>query len=625
MPMLDADLIIGLAVVAAPLVAWIGLLELATLLTRPRPVDAMPASPDFGGDEPPAVVSLLAAGGQMGPEVAESTLLDLAARRYLELRQRGADPAETTVHIRDPSPDGLTPYEQQVFDYVVGRAAGGGAPLTGLTFRDPGAANRWTRRLHHAVATDARARGLSRRRYSAIVRGLLWFAALPMVGVTYVALIRYPPGDTTVGHVCLLITMIAPFFGIGYIDRKEWNTERVTARGREVAARWISLKAYLEGHDSFADLPPAAVTVWERYLSYGHALGVARGCSSAIDLGTVGRRRRRVWSSSGGTWRRVQVRFPGRWPRYGESAGWLLFKAVVSVVLGLCLSAGEFSMVPSSSTELGDPGWIFHRVLVLLLFGYGGYTLLTGMIATICRVTVTGEVVWLQPWKSQHPKGGQPVSVLYYLAVDDGRSDQTVAWALPGNLVTSVNRGDVVTIKARRWTRQVRQLVVIERRAAPAAPALDGTAGAPADLPENAVEPSEPANTLTSAGLLTTLEVSRALNMAVTADFFDPAAILPFPASMQAYRARDTGKQVLVVTVSRGMLGRIAALRRGRPLPGIGDRASVGDHWAVACRADTTVRLGLYEEGRNADPRALPWLLSLATSRLTLGADTTAR
>jgi hypothetical protein len=60
--------------------------------------------------------------------------------------------------------------------------------------------------------------------------------------------------------------------------------ERDTAAGRAVAARWLGVRDWLAAHESFADPPPAAVTVWDRYLPYGAALGVTRVAGQVIDL-----------------------------------------------------------------------------------------------------------------------------------------------------------------------------------------------------------------------------------------------------------------------------------------------------------------------------------------------------
>ena len=111
--------------------------------------------------------------------------------------------------------------------------------------------------------------------------------------------------------------------------------ERDTAAGRAVAARWLGLKTWLRNTAAFADLPPAAVAVWDRYLAYGDALGATRVASAVIDLGMGNRKR--VWSSFGGTWHRVRVRYPRFWPRYGATAPRLMFKGLGATAVGLLL------------------------------------------------------------------------------------------------------------------------------------------------------------------------------------------------------------------------------------------------------------------------------------------------
>jgi hypothetical protein len=101
--------------------------------------------------------------------------------------------------------------------------------------------------------------------------------------------------------------------------------ERDTPAGIVAAARWLPVRDWLRAHEQFGDLPPAAVTVWDRYLSYGLALGVAPATGAVLDLGMGDRRRgmgdrRRVWSSYGGRWRRVRVRYPRLRPHLGSGS-----------------------------------------------------------------------------------------------------------------------------------------------------------------------------------------------------------------------------------------------------------------------------------------------------------------
>src|SRR5262245_61107957 len=112
----------------AVVVAWFGLYGLMLLATRPRPVTPAPAGPDLGA-EPPALVSLLTSGWEFTVDGVEATLIDLGARRILEFRQPAGDPAHTTVHILQPRPAGLSPYERRVFERAADLAVDGVIPL----------------------------------------------------------------------------------------------------------------------------------------------------------------------------------------------------------------------------------------------------------------------------------------------------------------------------------------------------------------------------------------------------------------------------------------------------------------------------------------------------------------
>src|SRR5690242_3178815 len=92
---------------------WFVLYQLALLLTRPARVQPAPATQELPGAEPPALISMLTNRWELTEDAAESTLIDLAARRYLEFRQPANDPTQTTIHLREPDPPGLNAYERR--------------------------------------------------------------------------------------------------------------------------------------------------------------------------------------------------------------------------------------------------------------------------------------------------------------------------------------------------------------------------------------------------------------------------------------------------------------------------------------------------------------------------------
>lgn len=468
---MHASTFVAIAACAAVLALWFGLFGLVLLATRARPVpDAVP-SQEFGGDEPPAVVSLLSNGWEITEDAAESTLLDLAARGYVELRQPGDDPMRTTVHVRAAAhgTDGLTPYERMVLDRITATARGGVVPVTALTFRDEGQAKAFAGRLRGAVVEHARALGLSQRRISPALLTLLGAAAvLPAGAVAATIFWSEYHGKQDYGGV--IGAAIVTFGGLTTLAGRNWG-ERDTDAGLAAAARWAGLRAWLRRDEAFQALPPASVAVWQRYLSYGDALGGARVCAAVLDLGMGDRRR--VWSHFGGSWHRVRVRYPRFWPRYGAGLPRLLRNMLLAGVAGcLMLVLGQTLVTAAGDAARVEGGLPTYRAVAVtgwlavgaLLLGYALYALVRILLDVSAPVELTGEVLWAQLWRSTG-QGDNARPYTYHLAVDDGSGERTTAWALPADLHGRCVPGDVVRLRVRRWSRRITEVTVVERGA----------------------------------------------------------------------------------------------------------------------------------------------------------------
>src|SRR5437660_2821080 len=107
---MNLRIVLGIALGLGSLGLWAAAYAVVMLVTRPARPQPLPATQELPGTEPPAVVSLLAGYWDLSEDAAESTLIDLAARRYLEFRQPANDPMQTTVHVRTPNPTGLNAY-----------------------------------------------------------------------------------------------------------------------------------------------------------------------------------------------------------------------------------------------------------------------------------------------------------------------------------------------------------------------------------------------------------------------------------------------------------------------------------------------------------------------------------
>jgi hypothetical protein len=463
-------------------------------------------------------------------------------------------------------------------------------------------------------------RGLSRRRFGPTVLAVLNGAALVAaigVGLAILLATRHSHDALRGAGAGWLIS-----FGVLSAITHASHGERDTPAGREVAARWLGVKAWLRGTEAFADLPPAAVAVWDRYLSYGAALGTTRVASAVIDLGMGNRKR--VWSSHGGTWHRVRVRYPSFWPRYGKTATRLIVRGVLFSLLGSLLlyfwTRTVAAAVKMSSTSLTNVAGTVQDVgllLGLVLLGYGLYVLVRTTIDLAAPVTVTGQVLWRQVWRQT--SGGEhspPTPWLHYLAVDDGGDDRTTAWGVPSAQINQCTDGDTVTIKARRWSRRVIELHLVERGSAARVQVADQDEQNTEALVAVAMglRPAGPVvgTGVAPATLVTAEEVGRAIGAPVTAQ--GGAAAGPVPVGATRFHTPD-GQLALVLMVLGGIAGKVAIRsRRGAPLPGIGDEAYTGPGYAIARRGDTV--LGFTTPGRPVDPRALHWLLATAVGRL---------
>jgi hypothetical protein len=627
------------AIAAASVAGWFLLYGLMLLITRPRHIWAAPAAQELG-PEPPAVVSMLANGWEVTEDAVESTLLDLGARKYFEFRQPANDPRQTTIHVV-PRQDGqlgdLTPYERSVYQRVTGLAHNGLVPLSALTFRDDRQATSWWKTVRGTVVADARARGLSQRRFSAAIVSFLTIAALvAAAAVAYAAfhsVHRNPdPSSDDDPFGAALAAFFFSFIILASFTGRNLG-ERDTPKGREVAARWLGVKQVLRGNDGFTDLPPSAVAVWDRYLAYGAALGTTRVASAVIDMGMGNRRR--VWSSFGGTWHRVRISYPSFWARYGQPAGKLIFRAVLAGVAGGLLVRFWREGLANLSTVDFVHGSTFDRVSALIspigyglgvvLLGYGAYTLIRVIIDLATPKHLSGQVLWLRVWRTRGGGENSPaVPWLYYAAIDNGTGDRTRAWGLPAELERRCDTGDTVNLTVRRWSRRVIALEIKDRGAAgftqsavpiPGPAPVAALAAGPPDAPSLAVLSAFGLHPGLSTNLLTADEVGQALGLSVALRSAGAT-----PVMMTTFISQPKGRTVLIVQMVRGGLAE-SMFRRGmnragaQQLPGVGDGAWIQGNRGVVRSGDSFVSLILGGPAKK-NTAALPTLLGQAASRI---------
>jgi hypothetical protein len=76
------------------------------------------------------------------------------------------------------------------------------------------------------------------------------------------------------------------------------------------------------------------------------------------------------------------------------------------------------------------------------LLARGGYRLVRLWHDARAPVTVTGQVLDVQPWKTRSQgKAKPPLVWLYRLVIDDGRHNNATGWALPADQLRSYPAG----------------------------------------------------------------------------------------------------------------------------------------------------------------------------------------
>lgn len=427
---------------AVALAAWLALLGLFAVATRARTPDPGPEALDLPGDEPPAVVAMLTDGWEVGHEAVPATLIDLAARKIVAIEGVGLD--RFVVRLRpNASTAGLTFYEQQVLSHVRGLAsADGTVPCEALTTGPDHDSQAWWKRFQASVVEDARDRGLSRGRWSRWMLTVLGATALVPAALAAAALVTLPPEDGTeeenpVGAF-IGATAIA-WFPLMALPRK-LRAERDTPAGREAAARWLGLRDHLDATGGFAEAPPAAVVIWDRFLSYGAALGVAGGAVRALPLGSESDTE--AWTPHGGHWRVVHIDYPKRLP-----PGWgkppLLATAIglAGLLGGLFVARIFFPLMAGAVSDLFDSTRAegFSPINLIAIAILALPTIVPAVLivrsalmlaAAVPDLFVTREVEGVVLRIRRHEK-------VSYLAVDEGAGPKVRAWIVAPLLLNS--------------------------------------------------------------------------------------------------------------------------------------------------------------------------------------------
>ncbi len=466
-------------------------------------------------DEPPAVVDLLVGGFEVEDDAVPATAVDLAARGWYTIEEIGGDRVILRLRNRTPEGDELNLFEQRVMRHITKHATDGILPAPVLTIGPDGVSERWFKGFVREVTKVGRAAGLCRRRWDLKHLAGVWvlagLAIAPAVLVASAApRTTDPAGWGSIGNLLLGLTFMVGILIVWLAQKISRSDAQVdTPAGREAAAHWLGVRDFFRGNGRFDDKPAASVAIWERYLAYATAMGLAPLVQRQIPFETE--HDRHAWSQASGHWRRVKIRYQAWRPNWGQHPGRVAFEGLIqAVVTGLLAAAGFY--VASADTDLDtltaqQRQWIGLAGLVVAVLASVACLLallrfVLGVSDLFARRTVEGEVVRRREFKSWHrlPKVVQWIAFSgrgqnglsrehqrrrrYHLAIDPGDTDTLTAYTVNEAIYRQVQQGARVRVRVSPRLGYVSDVEVLQR---PRGSAAD-EAGSLHPLAEEAVD-----------------------------------------------------------------------------------------------------------------------------------------
>ena len=489
---------LGLAVggIAAMLALWQS--------TAPKRVEPGPPNIELG-DETPALVDLLTGGFDVDDDAVPATVVDLAARRFIDIDELGG---EVTLRVRTasaPSRDELTAYERRVLSHVEQRATGGRAPAAVMTIGPEGVSERWFRSFTREVNKHGQSLGLCHRRFDFKHLALAWGIVVVAAGPAW--LIAGGGGRSTdpsdwgsLGNLLVGLAILAGLALVwlaGVISKS--NRQTSTEAGRAAAARWLGVRDHMRSVGEFDDKPAASVAIWDRHLAYATAMGLARTVQRQLPFETE--HDRKAWSRATGEWRRVTVRYQSFVPNWGTSPWKVLFEGSIQGAVAGLITYGSF-LVSSGEVDLSDltdeqQRWISFGAFAIGVFAaavllFCVFKVLLGLSDVFAKRTIEGEIVRARTLKRWHrlPKivqwamysGNDEYGMdkernrrrKHHLAIDEGDDDSIVSHVVRQQIYGQVAQGMVVRAVVTPRLGYVKEIEVVSapRRSAASAPTV---------------------------------------------------------------------------------------------------------------------------------------------------------
>jgi hypothetical protein len=411
-------------------------------------------------DVRPALVDLVLTKCTPGVAAYEATILDLAARSFLQISD-GPDGLRGTVTGRLAA--GLADYELQVLGDVRARLADApAAPFAALAGACGTDVDGTWNPFREKLIADGRRLGICRKNLWARPAGILFLLLISILAALGVAVAARLIWHVSVG-VAVIIGVLG-WFGLGKLV-EALGADVLTAAGAALAAQWQRERAVLAAAGPFpGGLDSASLQ--------RHAFAVAAGAAATgAPDGQPPRRAARaartaagpppetrecpaeIWSSFSGTWRQVTPEPSGGLGSGGPEPGMMF--SLAGITLGLTVLAVLITTSTALRWATVPVTLAFLAVAALLVFlGVGTVSRRSAMPKT---AAFDGQVIARWQERVQDSEGSGAVRCT---AIDDGAR----AWIFTEPHVYAVAAvGDLVRVTFSPRTGQLQRVTVTAR------------------------------------------------------------------------------------------------------------------------------------------------------------------
>lgn len=461
------------AVVMLATVLWA---QVSRIRNRPRRPSTGPATMELGS-ESPALVDLITDDFTVTPEAVPATLVDLAARRRLEIEEVAG--GNVIIRLRSGDGDGaLAPHERRVLDHVRNLAVDGVVPAAATTTGPEGASKNWWRAFRREVIADAHDRGLCRDRWTRADLASIWAGVIGAGFLVWLAAELGGGGDDpsapgAVGWLWALTLIGTAGLGFWVLTLPRRDLQRDTDAGLAAAGRWLGVREYMATIGDFESTPVASVAVWDRHLAYAVALDLAPVVVSQLPLGAEDYRH--AWSSATGRWRPVRVHYPWLHPGYGQHPALAALGATVAGALAIVVlrfavrvrgdEIDALTDVTGSAARGIDIATMVVGAVALVVLVWNVVKLVSALAdlagrdhqeGVLIRRRVRHGLVGLAEERSTSSE--DRAKERFFCAFDTGDGSEVTAWRVRRAIYDQTRQGDSYRVEVTPRLRYVRQV-----------------------------------------------------------------------------------------------------------------------------------------------------------------------